>query len=199
MPVTLPGATDSACVATNSREGTRWVAALIVVSSTEGFSRPLMRTSRDSAVMRCATTAACGETRSYGRQSQAGNCSTSSSGAKNESCRASAAIREPSRQITTALVAGALARAATALARSAITKPSAPSATLASVSGRSGASSSAGDLATGDLAIRNGLEVKLAHPAEHRRVLIGRNLADAGHPGQQVRLQRIEQMFELVE
>ncbi len=64
MPSTLPGATDSACVATNSRAGTRCSAALTVVSSTEGLSRPVTRASRDSAVMRCATTPACGETRS---------------------------------------------------------------------------------------------------------------------------------------
>ena len=64
MPSTLPGAADSACVATRSRAGTRCSAALTVVSSTDGLSRPLMRASRDSAVMRCATTPACGETRS---------------------------------------------------------------------------------------------------------------------------------------
>ena len=40
MPVTLPGATESACVATKSRAGTRCSAALTVVSSTDGLSRP---------------------------------------------------------------------------------------------------------------------------------------------------------------
>ena len=64
MPMTLPGATDSACVATNSRAGTRCSAALTVVSSTDGWSRPFTRVSRDSAVMRCATTLALGDTRS---------------------------------------------------------------------------------------------------------------------------------------
>ncbi len=64
MPMTLPGATDSACVATNSRAGTRCSAALTVVSSTDGLSRPFTRASRDSAVMRCATTLALGDTRS---------------------------------------------------------------------------------------------------------------------------------------
>ena len=64
MPMTLPGATDSACVATNSRAGTRCSAAFTVVSSTDGLSRPLTRASRDSAVMRCATTDAFGDTRS---------------------------------------------------------------------------------------------------------------------------------------
>ena len=61
---TLPGATDSDCSPTNSRAGTRCSAALTVVSSTDGRSRPLMRASRDSAVMRWATTPACGDTRS---------------------------------------------------------------------------------------------------------------------------------------
>ena len=64
MPMTLPGATDSACVATNSRAGTRCNAALTVVSSTDGRSRPFTRVSRDNAVMRCATTDALGDTRS---------------------------------------------------------------------------------------------------------------------------------------
>ena len=44
--------------------GTRWSAALTVVSRTDGRSRPLRRASRDSAVMRCATKPACGDTRS---------------------------------------------------------------------------------------------------------------------------------------
>ena len=64
MPVTLPGATESAWVATKSRAGTRCSAAFTVVSSTDGRSRPLTRASRDSVVMRCATTPALGETRS---------------------------------------------------------------------------------------------------------------------------------------
>ena len=63
MPSTLPGATDKACVATQSRPGTRCSVALPVVSSTEGGRGP-SRVSRDSAVMRCATTLALGETRS---------------------------------------------------------------------------------------------------------------------------------------
>ena len=37
MPSTLPGAAESACVATNSRAGTRCSAALTVVSSTDGL------------------------------------------------------------------------------------------------------------------------------------------------------------------
>jgi hypothetical protein len=60
----LPGAADSDCVATRERAGTRWSAALTVVSSTDGRSRPLMRASRDSTVIRCATMPACGDTRS---------------------------------------------------------------------------------------------------------------------------------------
>src|SRR5258708_6249299 len=61
------------------------------------------------------------------------------SGAKNDSARASAAIRGPSRQITKALVAGGLVRAATARARSEMTKPSAPSASRIEAVARSGA------------------------------------------------------------
>ncbi len=64
MPMTLPGATDSAWVATKSRAGTRCSAAFTVVSSTDGLSRPFTRARRDSAVMRCATTDALGDTRS---------------------------------------------------------------------------------------------------------------------------------------
>jgi len=64
MPSTLPGATDSAWVATKSRAGTRWSAALTVVSSTEGLSRPVTRARRESVIMRCATTDALGDTRS---------------------------------------------------------------------------------------------------------------------------------------
>jgi hypothetical protein len=64
MPSTLPGATDSACVAVNSRAGTRCDSALTVVNSTEGLSRPLTRASRDKVVMRCAITLAFGDTRS---------------------------------------------------------------------------------------------------------------------------------------
>ncbi len=60
----LPGATESEWLATKSRAGTRWSAALTVVSRIEGRSRPLSRASRDSAVMRCATKPACGDTRS---------------------------------------------------------------------------------------------------------------------------------------
>ena len=44
--------------------GTRWSTALTVVNRIDGFSRPFRRESRDSVVMRCATTPACGETRS---------------------------------------------------------------------------------------------------------------------------------------
>ncbi len=64
MPSTLPGATDSAWVATNSRAGTRCNAALMVVKSIDGLLRPFTRASRDNAVIRCATTDAFGETRS---------------------------------------------------------------------------------------------------------------------------------------
>src|ERR1039457_6076083 len=49
MPMTLPGATDSACVATNPRAGTRCSAAFTVVSSTDGLSRPLTRGRRQTA------------------------------------------------------------------------------------------------------------------------------------------------------
>jgi hypothetical protein len=64
MASTLPGATDSDCRPTNSKAGTRWSAALTVVISTDGRSRPFTCASRDSAVIRCATKPACGETRS---------------------------------------------------------------------------------------------------------------------------------------
>ena len=64
IPSTLPGAADSACLPIWSFAGTRWSAALTVVSSTAGLSRPLTRASRDSAVIRCATMVACGDTRS---------------------------------------------------------------------------------------------------------------------------------------
>jgi hypothetical protein len=60
----LPGAAESDCVAIKSRAGTRCSAALTVVSSTPGRSRPLSRASRDSVVMRCAATPAWGDTRS---------------------------------------------------------------------------------------------------------------------------------------
>ena len=61
---TLPGAADSDCLPTMSRAGTRCRIAFTVVSSTAGRSRPLTLASRASAVMRCATMAACGDTRS---------------------------------------------------------------------------------------------------------------------------------------
>ena len=64
IPSTLPGAADSACLPIWSFDGTRWSTALTVVSSTAGLSRPLTRASRDSAVIRCATMVACGDTRS---------------------------------------------------------------------------------------------------------------------------------------
>ena len=64
MPSMLPGAADSACLAIRSLAGTRCSTALTVASSTAGLSRPVMRASRDSAVMRCATMPACGDTRS---------------------------------------------------------------------------------------------------------------------------------------
>ena len=66
----------------------------------------------------------------------------------------SAAIFEPSRQITTALVAGALVRAAMDRAKSPMTMPSAPSATLARISGRSGASNSTSGLAIKDRPVK---------------------------------------------
>ena len=147
MAMTLPGAAASDWRDRISRGGTRCSMALTVASRIAGRSRPLMRASRASVVMRCATTPACGDTRSYGRQSQAGNSSTSTSGAKKVSERDSAAMREPSRQITARLIAGADGRAATARARSASTSPSAPSATPERCSGRPGASRSAGDRA----------------------------------------------------
>ena len=109
------------------------------------------------------------------------------SGAKNDSARASAAMRGPSRQTTSALVAGACVRAATARARSEMTRPSAPSATLASVSGRSGASSSAGDW----LKSSPSLSARACKWKSRTRRNIGVSCsagtsACAGHPGQQV-------------
>ena len=60
----FPGAAESDCRASVSRGGTRWRMALTGVSKTAGRSRPLTRARRASVIMRCATTVACGETRS---------------------------------------------------------------------------------------------------------------------------------------
>jgi hypothetical protein len=64
MAMTLPGAAASDWRDRISRGGTRWSMALTVASRIAGRSRPLMRASRASVVMRCATTPACGDTRS---------------------------------------------------------------------------------------------------------------------------------------
>ena len=107
MSSMLPGAAESDCVATSVARGTRWSAALTVVSTTAGRSRPLSAREprqrghalRDDAGMR--RDAVVGQA-VPGRES-----STARSGAKNASARASAAMRWPSRQTTTRLVAGA--------------------------------------------------------------------------------------------
>ncbi len=62
MGMRLPGAADSDPRATKARSGTRWSAALTVVSTTCG--RFAGAWSAASVAMRRATTAACGETRS---------------------------------------------------------------------------------------------------------------------------------------
>src|SRR5215813_11797218 len=196
MSMRFPGTAENDCVATSAFAGTRCSAALTVVSSTEGRSLPLRRDSRDSAVIRCATTPACGETRSYGRQSQAGNSSTATSGAKNASERASAAMRGPSRQTTSRLVAGAPRRAATARPRSAQARPSAPSVTPASVSGRPDLRRSAGEATNSALAV---VAVIVAHSPEHWRIEVARNLGFAGNPGEQLPVGEVDKAFELVE
>jgi hypothetical protein len=61
---TLPGATDSACAATASRDGTRCTMALTVVSTISGLSLPVSRDSFASVVRRCARMPPCGDTRS---------------------------------------------------------------------------------------------------------------------------------------
>ena len=111
MASMLPGAAESDCLATRSLAGTRCSAALTVVSRSDGRSRPLTRASRDSAVMRCATNAGMRRDAVIG-QAVPGRetAATSRSGAKKPSARASAAMRGPSRQTTTRLVAGASAR-----------------------------------------------------------------------------------------
>src|SRR3954471_3859850 len=43
------------------------------------------------------------------------------------------------------------------------------------------------------------LEMEIADAAEHRGVVFGRHVGDAGYPGQQIGLDRIEQMLVLVE
>src|SRR4029077_3348337 len=193
----LPGVTESACLATKSRAGTRWRMALTVVSRSDGRPRPLTRTSRDSAVMRWATNPACGETRSYGWQSQAGNCSTTRSGAKKPSARARTAMRGPSRHTTTTLVAGALARAATARARSETTNPSAPSATPASVSGRPATRSSAGVRAMLSRTLAPMIEI--THPAEQRGIVVRRYGGFARDPSQQLAVRHLHELLEVGE
>ena len=61
---TLPGAAESDCVAITALGGTRWSAAFTVVMRTDGPACSFILARRDSAVTRCATTAACGDTRS---------------------------------------------------------------------------------------------------------------------------------------
>ena len=149
IPSTLPGATESACVATKSRAGTRCNAAFTVVSSTDGLSRPVdARQARQRRSCAAPPRRRCGETRSYGRQSQAGNSRMSN--VRTEE-------RQRARQGRHALAVAAddaernsparLARAAIVRARSASTRPSAPSATCASVSAFPACSKSAGDFA----------------------------------------------------
>src|SRR5262245_58660478 len=116
------------------------------------------------------------------------------SGAKNATARESCAMRGPSRHTTSRLVAGASGLAATARARSAMTRPSAPSATLDSVSGRPATSCSAGERAIVSLAA-----MERAQPAEHHAVISVGNLTRAGHPGIDVRVGRVRQVFELGE
>src|SRR6185437_9619822 len=115
-----------------------------------------------------------GDTRSYGRQSQAGNSITWTSGPKKANERDKVAIRCPSRQITASEMAGAFLSAAIARARSASTSPSAPSATLAKVKGWPARSNVAGDLAM------------LLTRAPHRE-----NRADAGREACRTRLASI--------
>ena len=65
MRTLLPGAAEKAAPATNFSGGTRCARPLTVTTSARGrSSAPRVRASRAKAVMRCAETAALGETRS---------------------------------------------------------------------------------------------------------------------------------------
>ena len=77
------------------RGGTRCTSAFTVVSTIRGLLG--FSSNRPSVAIRSDTRAAFGDTRSYGRQSQAGNRSTSASGITNASASASRAIRASSR------------------------------------------------------------------------------------------------------
>ena len=77
----------------------RWVAALIVVSTAAGRSKP--RASAASVAIRAAAISGFGEMRSYGRQSQAGKRSTGNSGAKKRKEARIAASRASSRATCT--------------------------------------------------------------------------------------------------
>jgi hypothetical protein len=78
-----------------SRAGTRWVAALSVVSSTKRGG--IAWVSAASVAMRAAEMSGLGDTRSNGRQSQLGNENTGIPGAKKASASRIACIRLSSR------------------------------------------------------------------------------------------------------
>src|SRR5215470_14412764 len=112
------------------------------------------------------------------------------SGAKKASARASWAMRGPSRQMTSRLVAGGSGRAASERARSAMTSPSAPSATLARVSGRL-------DTSCSGCAIRSpSIDMEVTQASEHHTVVVVRDLALAAHPSIDVVIGRIGQVLE---
>ena len=80
-----------------ARGGTFCNSAFTVVSTMRGPGPSSRRSSRRVSVsMRRATISPFGDTRSYGRQSHAGNASTSTSGAKKASASASRAVRTSS-------------------------------------------------------------------------------------------------------
>ena len=146
MPMTLPGATDSACVATKSRAGTRWSAALTVVSSTERFVATAHarqpRQHRHTWCYQGRIAATRGRTAGNPRP----EIPEPGSRERKMSVRGTVppcAGRRGRRQ--QARLPARLCVAAIARARSASTRPSAPSATCERVSGFPGFSRSAGD------------------------------------------------------
>ena len=122
------------------------------------------------------------------------------SGAKNDSARASAAMRGPSRQITSALVAGAIRARRDRAGQIGDDQP------LGAVGDVGKRQRPVGRKQLGrrfGRHFRHRLsacpEMEIADAPEHRRVVLGRHVGDAGHPGQQIGLDRIEQMLVLIE
>ena len=172
MPSTLPGAADSACVAISSRAGTRCSAALTVVSTTAGCSRPLQ--AREPRQRRHALRDDAGMRRHavVGQAVPGREFAAPRSRARRTPARAPAPPCAGRRGRSPARWSRARsARAATARARSATTSPSAPSATPASVSGRPGAEQFGRRFRHLPSASR--VEVEIAHATKQRRVVLG--------------------------